>query len=176
MQKLHLKMIPVLAPALLLGLASAAQAVVPDNIQVPDGNKVAWETVGVGQITYECREKPDAPGELGWVFMGPDARLNDRGGKQVGRYFGPPATWEAMDGSSVTGTQLATAPAGEGNIPYQLVQANPAMGEGAMTGITYIQRLDTRGGVAPAMACGEANQGERQVVQYQADYIFWKAG
>ncbi|WP_445398925.1 DUF3455 domain-containing protein [Zobellella sp. An-6] len=176
MQKLHRKMIPVLAPALLLGLASAAQARVPESIQVPAGHQVAWETVGVGEITYECRDKPDAPGELGWVFMGPDAVLNDRSGKPVGRYFGPPATWEAADGSRVTATQLAVAPAGEGNIPYQLVQANPAMGEGAMTGVTYIQRLDTRGGVAPAMACGEDNKGERQIVRYQADYIFWKAG
>jgi hypothetical protein len=29
-------------------------------VQVPAGNKVAWETVGVGQITYECRAKAGA--------------------------------------------------------------------------------------------------------------------
>ncbi|MHA6964029.1 hypothetical protein [Zobellella denitrificans] len=59
MQKLHRKMIPVLAPALLLGLASAAHAMVPESIQVPAGHQVAWETVGVGEIAYECRDKPD---------------------------------------------------------------------------------------------------------------------
>lgn len=176
MQHIHFKLTPVLASTLLLSLASVAHAMVPESMQVPDGNTVALKTLGVGKITYECRDKPDAAGEFAWVFAGPDAALNDSDGKQVGRYFGPPATWEATDGSKVTGTQLAVAPGGEGNIPYQLVQANPAMGEGAMTGVTYIQRLNTQGGVAPAMACTEANQGERQLVQYQADYIFWKAG
>ena len=31
------------------------------------------------------------------------------------------------------------------------------------------------GGVAPAMACGASNLGSKQVVQYQADYIFYRA-
>jgi hypothetical protein len=31
------------------------------------------------------------------------------------------------------------------------------------------------GGVAPAVACGATNMGSQQTVNYQADYIFWKA-
>ena len=31
------------------------QAALPDAVKVPAGNKVAMETVGVGEITYECR-------------------------------------------------------------------------------------------------------------------------
>ena len=58
-------------------------------------------------------------------------RLLDRSGKQIGRYFGPPATWENMDGSKITATQVAVSPAAAGNIPMQLVKANPAMGNGA---------------------------------------------
>ena len=108
--------------------------------KVPAGNKVAMETVGVGEITYECRDKKDAAGQFEWVFVGPDAALNDRSGKKVGRYFGPPATWESIDGSKVTATQVAVAPASAGNIPLQLVKANPATGNGAMTGVTFIQR------------------------------------
>ena len=42
-----------------------------------------------------------------------------------------------------------------------------------MTGVTYIQRLKTVGGVAPAMACAAANKGEKQVVTYAADYVFY---
>ena len=99
----------------------------------------------------------------------------DRSGKQVGKYYGPPATWEAMDGSKITGKQLAVAPGGAGNIPLQLVQADPAMGQGAMTGVTYIQRLKTQGGVAPAADCGAPNVGAQLTVNYQADYVFWKA-
>ncbi|UCU99753.1 DUF3455 domain-containing protein [Acidovorax radicis] len=152
-----------------------SQADVPAAVQVPVGHKVAMETEGVGEITYECRDKADAMGQMEWFFVGPKAVLNDRTGKAVGSYYGPPATWESMDGSKLTGAQVAVAPAGMGNIPYQLVKANPAMGAGAMTGVTYIQRVALKGGAAPAAACSTANKGERQIVKYQADYIFWKA-
>jgi Protein of unknown function (DUF3455) len=134
----------------------------------------------VGEITYECRAKRDASGpmlgQFEWVFVGPDARLNDRSGAQVGRYYGPPATWESKDGSKITGAQVAVAPAGAGDIPLQLVKANPAMGAGAMQGVAYIQRVNTKGGVAPALPCAQGNLGQKSVVNYQADYIYYKAG
>jgi hypothetical protein len=160
-------MAPGMAPFNQAGLASA--------VQVPAGHKVAMETVGKGDITYECRAKKDMAGQFEWVFVGPDARLLDRAGKQVGKYYGPPATWEANDGSKVTGTQVAVSPAAAGSIPLQLVKANPAMGMGGMQGVAYIQRVATQGGVAPAAACAPANLGQKQLVPYQADYIFWKA-
>jgi hypothetical protein len=153
-----------------------SQAVLPMAVQVPAGNKVAMETVGVGEITYECRGKSNMAGQYEWVFVGPDAKLMDRSGKQVGKYFGPPATWENMDGSKVTATQVAVAPAGAGSIPFQLVKANPAMGNGAMTGTTYIQRVATQGGVAPSAVCDASKMGTKQIVKYQADYIFYRAG
>ena len=146
-----------------------SQDSLPDAIKVPAGNKVALETVGVGEITYECRDKAGAPGMTEWVFVGPNAVLNDRSGKQVGKYYGPPATWESMDGSKLTATQLAVAPAGAGNISYQLVKANPASGSGAMTGVTHIQRVALKGGVAPASMCSPTNKGSKEVVKYQAD-------
>jgi hypothetical protein len=154
---------------------AASQSMLPDAVKVPAGQKVSMETVGVGEITYECREKQGAAGAHEWVFVGPKAVLNDRMGKAVGSYYGPPATWEAKDGSKLTGSQVAVAPAQAGSIPYQLVKANPAMGNGAMTGVTYIQRVSTRGGVAPAKPCSAETKGGREVVQYQADYIFWSA-
>jgi Protein of unknown function (DUF3455) len=55
------------------------------------------------------------------------------------------------------------------------VKANPATGNGAMSGMTYIQRVATRGGVAPSTACDGAAIGRKEIVKYQADYIFWKA-
>src|SRR3982750_2972741 len=118
--------------------SSYSQASLPPTVQVPTGNKVVMETVGAGDITYECRVKANMPGQFEWVFVGPDARLMDRSGKQVGKYCGPPATWESMDGSKLTATQVAVAPSGPTSLPYQLVKANPAMGSGAMTGVTYI--------------------------------------
>jgi Protein of unknown function (DUF3455) len=151
------------------------QSALPDAVKVPAGNKVVLETVGVGEITYECRAKAGTPGAYEWFFVGPKADLNSRMGAKLGSYYGPPATWMAMDGSAITGAQLAVAPAGAGNIPSQLVKANPATGNGAMTGISYVQRVATMGGVAPASACDGAALGRKEIVKYQADYIFWKA-
>lgn len=154
--------------------APYSQDMLPDPVKVPAGHRVAWETVGVGEITYECRAKANMADAFEWVFVGPMAALKGRGGETLGRYFGPPATWAANDGSALTGTQVAVAPAMAGSIPLQLVKANPAMGSGALTGVSYIQRVATRGGVAPAMPCAAGSVGKREIVQYQADYIFWK--
>lgn len=155
--------------------AAFAQTSLPDNIKVPDGHKVTLETTGVGEIIYECRDKANAAGQTEWTFVGPKAVLNDRSGKPVGTYFGPPATWEAKDGSKITGTQLAVAPSSPGNLPYQLVKANPAEGKGAMSGVSYVQRVALKGGVAPSSGCTVADKGKQEVVKYQADYIFWAA-
>lgn len=144
-------------------------------VQVPSGHVVAMETTGTGEIVYECREKTGAAGSFEWVFVGPTASLADRQGRVVGRYFGPPATWAASDGSAITGAQLAVAPAGDGNLPQQLVKAAPATGSGMMSGVSYVQRLATRGGVAPSKPCQMDARGQREMVRYQADYIFWMA-
>lgn len=185
-QPLHTRFAPwalALATATLLTACGAmkpasspmySQDSLPDTIKVPAGHKVTMETVGVGEITYECRDKANMPGQTEWVFVGPKAVLNDRSGKQVGTYYGPPATWESNDGSKLTATQLAVAPSGAGNLPYQLVKANPAMGSGMAQGVSHIQRVATKGGVAPAAPCDAATMGSKRVVTYTADYIFWK--
>lgn len=147
---------------------------VPVAIAVPAGNKLAMMLVGTGELTYECRAKAGAAGTFEWAFAGPNAVLSDGRGA-AGKYYGGP-TWESNDGSKVTGKQLATAPAvNPGAIPLQLVQANPATGNGVMTGVTFIQRLKTIGGAAPAAACDSASVGSKKQVNYQADYLFYKA-
>ena len=147
-------------------------AALPEAVRVPAGQKVMMATTGVGELTYECREKKDAAGQHEWAFVGPVATLFGADKKAVGKYYAGP-TWEAADGSKVTGKQVAVAPAAPGSIPLQLVKAEPAMGTGAMTGVSYIQRLNTKGGVAPAMACDAMGKGKRQVVAYEADYVFY---
>ena len=162
-------------PAAAPGATPFTQASLPDAVQVPGGHRVALEAVGVGAITYACRAKANTAGVFEWVFVGPRADLNSRSGSKLGSYFGPPATWAANDGSAITGTQVALAPSSAGNIPLQLVKANPASGRGAMSGVAYVQRVATRGGVAPQAACDASALGREQTVQYQADYIFWTA-
>jgi Protein of unknown function (DUF3455) len=180
------------AVALMSGCASAppagtmakpafSQAALADAVKVPEGHRVMLETVGIGEITYECKAKAPVPTNTGaaagfeWIFVGPQAKLTDRAGKTIGKYFGPPATWESADGSKVTGAQVAISPAPAGNIPLQLVKANPAQGTGQMVGVSYIQRVATRGGVAPSSPCDAARVGQKSVVNYQSDYIFWAA-
>ncbi len=147
-------------------------AALPEAVRAPAGAKQTMWTVGAGEITYECRDKKDMAGQYEWAFVAPVATLKNAAGAVVGKYYGGP-TWEANDGSKVTGKQLAVAPGTPGNIPLQLVKADPAVGMGAMQGVSHIQRLKTQGGVAPAAACGMANKGERRQVAYQADYVFY---
>ena len=44
-----------------------------------------------------------------------------------------------------------------------------------MKDITYIQRVNTRGGVAPTEPCNASLKGTKKTVQYSADYVFYKA-
>ncbi|MCY7387171.1 MAG: DUF3455 domain-containing protein [Burkholderiales bacterium] len=154
----------------------SAFAQTPADITPPAGNKAAMTLVGVGTLAYECKAVADKPGTFAWTFAGPDAKLLDANKKEVGKYYAGP-TWESTDGSKVTGKQLAVSPSAAGAIPLQLVQAAPATGKGAMTDVTYIQRLKTVGGVAPATpACAAANVGAKTTVGYSADYVFFKKG
>ncbi len=91
-------------------------AALPEAVRVPNGNKLAMTTTGIGEITYECREKKDMAGQYEWAFVGPIATLYGSDRKPVGKYYAGP-TWESADGSKVTGKQVAVAPASPGNIP-----------------------------------------------------------
>ena len=168
----------LLLPVALAACASAPKmsmvdnASLPEAVRAPAGTTQKMWTVGAGEITYECREKKDMAGQFEWAFVAPVATLKNQAGAVVGKYYAGP-TWESADGSKVTGKQLAVAPAAPGNIPLQLVKTDPAVGMGAMQGISHIQRLQTVGGVAPAAACKMANKGERRQVAYQADYVFY---
>ena len=176
---MSVKTIALLGAAALLSACSTAptsmavdNAALPEPVRVPAGQKVRLVTTGVGEITYECREKATAAGQYEWAFVAPVATLYGRNRQNLGKYYAGP-TWEASDGSKISGKQVAVAPASPGSIPLQLVKADPAMGAGAMNGVSYIQRLNTKGGVAPAALCDAAGKGRSQQVGYEADYDFY---
>ncbi len=148
-------------------------AMLPEAVRVPAGTHHLMTATGVGEITYECRMKSGMAGQHEWAFVAPQAMLYSDDRRMVGRYYGGP-TWESTDGSKVTGKQLGAAPGRPGNIGLQLIKADPAMGSGAMSDVGYIQRLNTKGGVAPAAACNASTQGARQQVKYEADYVFYR--
>jgi hypothetical protein len=163
------------ALVLLSVVAAVAHASEGSPIAVPAGHAAVMTALGAGDLAYECRAKAGMPDSYEWVFAGPTAVLYDKSRTAIGKYYGGP-TWEANDGSKVTGKQLAVHPSPTpASIPLQLVQASPTSGSGLMSGVTYIQRINTQGGVAPADACGAANAGSKKMVKYQADYVFYKA-
>lgn len=152
--------------------SAAMNAALPEAIRVPAGQKALMTQRGVGELTYECRAKKDMATQFEWAFVGPIATLMNADRKAVGKYYAGP-TWGSADGSKVTGKQVAVSPAAAGSIPLQLVKADAAMGEGAMKGVSYIQRLKTQGGVAPSATCDAASVSKRMTVPYEADYVFY---
>ena len=152
--------------------SAAMNASLPEAVRVPVGQKALMTQRGVGELTYECRAKKDMASQFEWAFVAPVATLMNADRKAVGKYYAGP-TWESMDGSKVTGKQVAVSPAAAGNIPLQLVKADAALGEGAMKGVSYIQRVNTLGGVAPAANCDAGLASQRKTVPYEADYVFY---
>ncbi|MES2943525.1 MAG: DUF3455 domain-containing protein [Pseudomonadota bacterium] len=153
-----------------------SQDMLPEMIRVPAGNQVVLETTAVGVLNYECQANVPTAGNIGWTLVSPKADLLDRTGKNVASYSGPPATWTHVDGSSVTGSQIAIAPViGANNLPMQLSKGTAGKGEGSMMNVTYIQRVKTKGGTEFTKPCTQADIGEKVTLPYQADYIFWKA-
>ena len=69
---------------------------------------------------------------------------------------------------------LARADAPSKNaIPWLLLEAKSHAGGGAFSTITHIQRLDTKGGVAPKKGCDATHAGEEVRVPYEATYAFY---
>ena len=110
-----------------------------------------------------------------WVFVAPQADLF-RGSSDhvIGTHYAGP-TWEHLDGSTVVGARLAGATVDATTIPWLLLTAvgHNAV-EGRMTGITAIQRLETEGGLAPAIGCDPNHLGATADVPYTANYFFYR--
>jgi hypothetical protein len=94
-------------------------------------------------------------------------------GEVVGNHFAGP-TWQGQDGSGVVGAVVKRADAPSKNaIPWLLLEAKSHAGAGAFSTITHIQRLDTKGGIAPKKGC-DATHVEKEVrVPYEATYAFY---
>jgi hypothetical protein len=160
---------------------------VPSNIQVPTGHKAFLEGHAVGTQNYICLPS-------GWTFFGPQATLFNDHDKQIITHFLSPnpdesdiarATWQhSRDTSTVWASAIASSSdpnfVESGAIPWLLLQvvgAEPGpTGGDKLTGTTFIQRLNTSGGIAPSTGCAEsADIGKKAFVPYTADYFFYKA-
>jgi uncharacterized protein DUF3455 len=159
---------------LLLGtLAAGAQGTdnrapsVPTVLEVPDGNKVHFHAYAVGVQIYTWNATLSK-----WVFKAPRATLYDSDGNVVGMHFAGP-TWESNSGSEVVGTKLASAVVDPTAIPWLLLAAKSTSGHGIFADTTYIQRVDTAGGLAPSTP--GTTDGQEADVPYTAQYFFYRA-
>jgi hypothetical protein len=160
-----------------LSLATAAQAQSPASLLTllpRDGSHPYLDGHGKGVQIYRCDA---AAGGFAWTFVAPRADLTGNRGRVIIKHFGGP-TWQAGDGSKVVGSVVSNVPVSPTAIPWLLLSATttPAPGGGGLlAGTTFVQRLLTVGGVAPAAStCGAANLGATAEVPYTAEYVFWR--
>lgn len=151
----------------LLTSATLVAPIVPDAIAVP-GEVLVATVHAQGAQVYEC--KSDDSGKLTWRFREPIATLLV-GGETVGRHYAGPH-WQLTDGSVLKAKVTGRAPAaGREDIPLLKLEVVSDGGAGQLSGVTTIQRINTRGGAAEG-PCEEA--GEFLSVPYAADYAFYR--
>src|SRR6185437_7091947 len=157
------------------GGAGGAPAV-PPALAVPAGATLVIHDHGVGSQIYTCTASggADAGADAGavsyaWVFKAPDAKLYDASGTQVGTHgMGP--EWTSTDGSVVNGKTAQSSTQDTTAIPWLLLRATSTGGTGVFTNVTYVQRVNTVGGLAPATGCDAGSVNTQMSVAYSADY------
>jgi hypothetical protein len=165
-----LEFVSLLAGASLLLSFSAQAQQVPPQIQAPAEVKLLLQVHAKGDQVYICQEGVT---QFAWTLKAPDAQLFDKDGKPFGKHFAGPS-WEASDGSRVTGKAIANAPSPDADsIPWLLVNIVSHNGRGVLWSVTTVQRINTKGGKAPASGCDGAHAGQEVRVPYSADYLFY---
>jgi hypothetical protein len=186
-----MKMVMSILALTLSASALAADKVddVPANLRVPDGNKHLFTAHADGTQNYVCL--PNKTGGVGWTLYGPDATLHGDKEATIGFHFLSPdaagashPSWQSLDGSRAQAVAAANSSdkpfVSEGAVPWLLLKVSataPARGTPGkypFAQTTYVQRIHTVGGVAPAAGCtAAADVGSKALVPYQADYIFF---
>ena len=163
-------------PVLLAACATPpAPPAVPDTLKPPAGESLLSVVLARGVQIYECRARKDDPAATEWAFVAPEAQLFDAQGRTVGKHYAGPH-WEANDGSKIVGTTKSRADAPQaGAIPWLLLTARSVGGEGTFSKVTSVQRITTKGGIAPAEPCTGASLGQTARVAYTADYVMYGA-
>jgi Protein of unknown function (DUF3455) len=158
-----------LAAGFLFCLSASAQEV-PKELQPPANEQLLLQVHAQGDQIYSCKEDG---AQFTWTLKAPEAQLFDKSGKTFGKHFAGPS-WEANDGSRVTGKAAANAPSPDADsIPWLLLAVVNRTGNGVLARVTSVQRINTKGGRAPASGCDAAHAGEENRVPYSADYVFF---
>ena len=165
--------------ALLAGCATptvGTAPTVPDSLKVPANQTLSLETRAMGVQIYDCKPTKDDPTRFDWVFRAPEADLFDAAGKKIGKHYAGP-TWESNDGSKAAGEIKGRDDGPDANaIPWLLLSAKSASGDGVLGRTASVQRVQTVGGKAPLDGCSQAQAGKEARVPYQAAYYFYVVG
>ena len=139
-----------------------------EALRVPAGHAVSAHAYATGVQTYRW----DAANGV-WMFTGPLALLHaDPAGRSlIGIHYAGP-TWLSNSGSGVVGRVAVACTVESTSIPWLLLSAVSSRGPGPFDGTTFIQRVNTTGGLAPAHP-GLPN--ETVWVPYTAEYWFYRA-
>lgn len=137
------------------------------NLQVPAGNKVAFHVYAEGVQIYRWNG-------TSWIFVEPEAVLFANAGYDgvVGTHYAGP-TWESVSGSQVRGIVQERCTPNSDAIPWLLLGALSTKGPGIFQRVTFIQRVNTVGGLAPTEP-GDLS-GSVARVPYTAEYFFYRA-
>ena len=138
-----------------------------DSLRVPERNKLVLHAFASGVQIYQWTGSA-------WSFVAPAATLfaNKEKHEPIGTHFAGP-TWESTSGSKVVGATLKRCTPDANSIPWLLLQAVSTSGHGIFEHVTFIQRLNTVGGNAPANP--GTTIGETANVPYTAEYFFYRA-
>ena len=148
--------------------SSSGTGDIPPQLQPPEGQRLVLKAIGRGSQNYVCDQTTGK-----WTFRDPTATLN-RHGRAIGIHYAGP-TWELFDGSRVKASVQVNLPAPNPtrNIPWLLLQATEHAGSGVLSTVDYIQRLHTRGGVAPNGGICDPASDQTVGVPYTAVYRFF---
>ena len=167
-----LALLLVLLPHAVWGQTSASGKDVPSELRPPEGAKLVLHALAKGDQIYTCKQQN---GQYSWALKAPEAQLFDESGKPIGRHFAGPS-WELTDKSAVTGRPLARADSPDkDSIQWLLLAVVDHSGNGLLSRVSHIQRLNTKGGKAPNAGCDASHADAEIRAPYSADYLFYEA-
>ena len=107
----------------------------------------------------------------------PDTILYDATFVTVSTHGAGPNWTSTVDASVVIGARVSQVDAPQSTaIPWLLLKSTSNSGAGAFSDVTYVHRVNTVGGKAPASGCDAAASGTETRVNYSADYYFFTGG
>lgn len=139
-----------------------------EKLQVDAGNTVSFHAFASGVQIYRWNASTNQ-----WTLLGPDATLFADAGRKgvIGTHYAGP-TWQSNSGSAVVGTMVENCVVDPTAIRWLKLAAVSSHGPGPFDGTTFIQRVNTVGGLAPTSP-GSPNQVVE--VPYEAEYYFYRA-